>query len=124
MLDAKRYKGKVETRGHGLFSRRPPDLYVGGRNQTKLVEGVQRQVAVIESLLGPFAADRGLAAVPVRGALVFVGAEFGLFASPLSVDGIWVGWGKAIRKRLTDQIQGPLPVGEVAKLLARRLRQG
>lgn len=124
VLDAKRYNGKVETRRHGLFTRRPPDLYVGGRNQTKLVDGAQRQVAVIESLLEPFAADRGLAAVPVRGALVFIGAEFGLFASPLHVDGVWVGWGKAIRKRLAEQTQGPLPAGDIAKLLARRLRQG
>ena len=53
VLDAKRYKGKVETRGGGLFSTRPPDLYVGGRNQTKLVEGVQRQVATVRSLLSP-----------------------------------------------------------------------
>lgn len=124
VLDAKRYKGKVETRGHGLLSRRPPDLYVGGRNRTKLVEGVQRQVAVIESLLEPLAAEGGLTAVPVRAALVFIGADFGLFPSPLKVGGVWVGWGKAIRKRLAEQTQGPMPVSDIAKLLARHLRQG
>jgi hypothetical protein len=32
LLDAKRYQGRVETRGQGLFSKRPPDLFVGGRN--------------------------------------------------------------------------------------------
>lgn len=62
--------------------------------------------------------------MPVRGALVFIGADFGLFVSPLGVYGVWVGWGKAIRKRLGEEIRGPLSVGDVAKLLARRLRQG
>lgn len=45
ILDAKRYKGKIETRGHGLFSKRTPDLFVNGRNQTKLVEGVKRHLS-------------------------------------------------------------------------------
>lgn len=54
VLDAKRYTGKVETRGLGLFSRRPPDLYVGGRNQMKLVDGVKRQVKTVERILAAF----------------------------------------------------------------------
>jgi hypothetical protein len=53
-----------------------------------------------------------------------VNAEFGLFSSPFSVDGVWVGWGKAIRKRLLDETAGPLPVDVVAKRLARELRAG
>lgn len=123
LLDTKRYKGRVETRGHGLFSRRPPDLFVGGRNQTKLVTGVQRQVDVVKSVLQPFTADAGFE-VPVRGALVFVNAEFSLFAKPFLVDGIWVGWGKAIRRRLREEADGALPVSSVAKRLARELRAG
>jgi len=125
VLDAKRYKGKVETRGGGLFSTRPPELYVGGRNQTKLVEGVQRQVATVRSLLSSLASELGATGPPeVRGALVFINAEFGLFTSPFAVDGVWVGWGKAIRKRLGEQSTGPLPVEGVAKRLARELRAG
>jgi hypothetical protein len=124
VLDAKRYKNsKVETRGHGFFSRHPPDLYVGGRNQMKLVEAVQRQVAVVKELLAPFAEENGLREIPVRGGLVFVGAEFGLFQSPLAVDGVWVGWGKAARRRLKES-SGDLPVTLLAKRLARTLRAG
>jgi hypothetical protein len=101
ILDAKRYKGKVETRGGGLFSRRAPELYVGGRNQTKLVEGVKRQVATVRSLAASLASEVGMTAPPdVRGALVFINAEFGLFTTPFTVDDVWVGWGKSIRKRL------------------------
>ena len=125
VLDAKRYKGKVETRGHGLFSKRPPELFVGGRNQTKLVEGVQRQVATVQSLLAPLVSELGLARAPeVRGALVFINAEFGLFSSPFAVDDVWVGWGKAIRKRLGDEATGSVAVDVVAKRLARELRAG
>jgi hypothetical protein len=125
VLDAKRYQGRVETRGSGLFSSRPPDLYVGGRNQSKLVEGVQRQVTVVEELLAPLQHELGLPELPeVRGGLVFVNAEFGLFSSPFAVGGVWVGWGKAIRKRLIEETGGPLPVDVIAKRLARQLRPG
>lgn len=124
VLDAKRYTGKVETRGHGLFSRRSPDLYVGGRNQMKLVEGVKRQAQVIRTVLEAFTAEHGVVEVPVRPALVFVGAEFGLFPSPFTVDGVWVGWGRAVRKRLAEETAGQLPAGKLAKRLARELRPG
>ena len=123
LLDTKRYKGRIETRGHGLFSRRPPDLYVGGRNQTKLVAGVKRQIEVVESVLQPFTAGTGHE-IRVHGALVFVHAEFGLFTKPFLIDGIWVGWGKAIRRRLTEEAVGSMPVTAVAKHLAQQLRAG
>lgn len=122
VLDAKRYKGKVETRGHGLFSRRPPDLFVGGRNQTKLVEGVKGQVDKVRSILAAGASEHGLGEIPVRGGLVFIDAEFGLFASPFAVDDVWVGWGKAIRKRLVEEAGGALPATDLAKRLASVLR--
>lgn len=121
VLDAKRYKGKVETRGHGLFSRKPPDLFVGGRNQTKLVEGVKKQVEAVRLILAPLAEDSS-GELQVRGGLVFIGADFGLFGSPFAVDDVWVGWGKAIRKRLASEAQGPLPAADLAKRLARELR--
>lgn len=122
VLDSKRYKGKVETRGHGLFSRRPPDLYVDGRNQMKLVAGVQRQAEIVRAVLEPMAAAYG--DVQVRSGLVFVDAEFGLFASPFLIDDVWVGWGKAVRRRLVEQTAGGLPVPTIAKHLARALRAG
>ncbi len=125
ILDAKRYKGKVETRGGGLFSTRTPELYVGGRNQTKLIEGVKRQVEIVRSILSPLTTELGMTAPPeVRGALVFTNAEFGLFPSPFTVDGVWVGWGKAARKGLAAQTEGQLPVDRIAKRLARELRAG
>ncbi len=125
VLDSKRYPGaKIEARGHGPFSRGPPDLYVGGRNKMKLVDGVQRQVDVVQDLVSRFSAEQGLPEVPVRGGLVFIDAEFGLFASPLEVDGVWAGRGKAIRKQLAKEAMGTLPPAAIAKFLARNLRAG
>lgn len=121
VLDAKHYKGKVETRGHGWFSRQPSDLYVGGRNQMRLIEGVKRQVDVVQSILSALATEHGTPAPMVRGGLVFIGAEFGLLPSPFAVDGVWIGWGTAIRKRLAGQTGGDLPVVDIAKRLAREL---
>jgi hypothetical protein len=60
----------------------------------------------------------------VRGALIFINAEFGRFTTPFAVDGVWVGWRKAIRKRLGEQATGRIPVDEIAKRLARELRAG
>ena len=40
------------------------------------------------------------------------------------VDGVRVGWGKAIRDRLSEGAAGPLPVDGVAKRLACELRAG
>ena len=80
---------------------------------------------MVRSVLAPLVGELGLRGLPpVRAGLVFVNAEFGLFTSPFEVDGVWVGWGKAIRKQLTAPSPGPLPVGAVAKQLARELRAG
>jgi hypothetical protein len=88
----------------------------------KLIEGVRRQVATVQSLLAPIATEHDLTEIPVRGGLVFLNAEFGLFASPFAVDGVWVGWGKAIRKRPGDETEGALPTADIAKRRARELR--
>ncbi len=75
VIDAKRYTGKVEIRSSGFFSNDPPKLFVGGRNQTKLVTAMDWQVDVLRKVLigTPFA---GATIVPV---LAFSGAEFPLF---------------------------------------------
>lgn len=125
VLDAKRYKGRVETRGGGVLSSRPAELYVAGRNQMKLVAGVKGQVDAVRSLLEPLSDEMGMVVPPkVRGGLVFINAEFGLLASPFELDGVWVGWGKAIRKQLEAPTTGRLPVDAIAKRLARELRAG
>lgn len=84
-----------------------------------------RQVETVRALLAAQGTELGMTARPdVRGALVFTNAEFGLFSTPFAVDGVWVGWGRAIRTRLGEEATGSLPVDGIAKRLARELRAG
>ncbi len=59
VIDTKRLTGKVEVRGRGARA----ELRVGGSNRSKLLEGVERQVAAVRAV----APD-----VDVRAALCFV----------------------------------------------------
>jgi hypothetical protein len=66
VIDSKNLIGKVKVDWQGgLFSKRRFDLYVGGRKRTNLVEGVQRQMAVVADVL----AAHGFPGVPIAGAL-------------------------------------------------------
>lgn len=41
--------------------------------------------------------------VTVRAALCFVDAEWSLFAKPFALDGVWIGWAKALGTRLREE---------------------
>lgn len=93
IIDAKRYKGRPERRTKGgLFSPRQEQLWVNGRDQTKLVSGVQRQMALVEDAL-----ERAL---PVHGVLCFIDSDWGLLDSPFTVQGVQVMWPKKLVKVL------------------------
>jgi hypothetical protein len=53
-------------------------LYIAGRNQTKFLDGVERQVAAVSSQLSSHGAT-----VTVRGALCFVGTELPWFGETI-----------------------------------------
>lgn len=116
IVDAKQYRGKVERRDVGGWFRSDLRLYVGGRDRTKLVDGLQwQQDAVVAALDG--------GDVPVHSALSFVDAEWPLlFAKPLQLDNVWISWPKKLAE-LIDK-PGPLDasvIESVARLLAERL---
>jgi hypothetical protein len=114
VVDAKRYKGKPERRVEGgLFRPRVELLYVGGRNKTTLVEGVQWQVEKVQDALGD---------VPVGGILCFVDAEWGLLDGPFSVDGVEVTWPKKLASRVATGPTGSVDVQAVAAALAATFR--
>jgi hypothetical protein len=77
VIDAKTHHGALEVRrAGGLFTPRVEQLYIGGRDQTRLVLGLQKQVAAVASELASVHAD-----IPVHGALCFVGTELPWFGS-------------------------------------------
>jgi hypothetical protein len=72
VIDAKKVKGRVRVeRTGGLFSPRVEKLRVAGRDRTKLVEGVERQMGEVRAAL----TDLGHGDVPVAAALCFVDPE-------------------------------------------------
>jgi hypothetical protein len=93
-------------------------LYVGGRDCTKLVAGMAKQVEAIKRALGEPVMQEF--EVTVRAALCFVDAEWSLFAKPFALDGVWIGWAKALSTRL--QAEGAL-ASEHLRLLAHRVAE-
>ena len=93
VIDAKRYEGAVEVRDRGGWLRYDPHLYVGGRDRTKLLDGLERQCGVVRSVLD----GRGHGAVAVSGVLCFVGSEWRrFFRRPLELRGMHVVWPAAL----------------------------
>jgi hypothetical protein len=115
IIDAKKYAGKVEKRDVGGFFKTDLRLYVGGRDRTKSVDGLQWQVDAVRAVLDDDA-------IPVHPALSFVDAQWPIFAKPLQLKGVWISW----PAKLADLVlrDGPLSVDDVeriSRLLAHRL---
>ena len=100
IVDAKRYlSGKLERRDVGGWRKTDWRLFVGSRDQTKLVTGVEKQVDLVRSAL----AGTDFADVPVHGALCFVEIELGWFPKPFKVRDVHVTW----RKHLVEPMLQP-----------------
>jgi Nuclease-related domain len=92
VIDAKRYSGKLERRDRGWILDRDWRIYVGGRDQTKLVAGMTHQIeAVRTAVVATEFADVRL--FPV---LCFIDCEVGLFASPFAIGDVRVMWPKPL----------------------------
>ena len=102
VIDAKAYSGTVHRRDVGGFFRRDDRLYVGRRDCTKLVHGMQRQVEAVRPTL-PEWFDGEVAPV-----LCFVGAEWKLFSKPFIIGNVLVTWPRA----LVDLVGKPGPLAE------------
>lgn len=109
VVDTKRYQKKrprLVVEG-GLFRPCTERLVVGG-DGTKLVDGVLRQMALVQDVLGP---------VPVHGALCFVDADWPLFGGSFTIRGIDVCWPKRLAKQLSAA-EGTVDVAAVGRSLA------
>ncbi len=100
IVDAKSYKGKVELRDVGGWLKTDNRLYVNGRDQTKLVGGLAKQIDAVLAAIGD-------ADVPIKAALCFVDSEWSLFAKPFQVGGVLVTW----PRKLSEMIAEPGPLG-------------
>lgn len=114
VVDTKRYDGQSPEKRveGGILRPRIEKLWVRG-DKTRLVDQVLTQVETVrETVPG----------VPVRGALCFIDAQWGLFADPFTVNEVLVTWPKDLVKRLAKDGGDALVVDDVAGALERRLR--
>jgi hypothetical protein len=101
VIDAKHYSGRVEKRDLGGWFRTDLRLYVGRRDCTKLVLGSEDQAEVVRDAVAPL----GFADIPVRPVLCFIGAEWGMFASPFKHGSVLVTWPKFLYKLLKEEAE-------------------
>ena len=102
VIDAKTHQGSLEVRrSGGLFSPRVEALYINGRDQTRLVHGLLKQVDAVRRELSAVEAT-----IAVQGALCFVGTELPWFGSSNIADVPLVG-----RRGLAKLLLRPGDVG-------------
>ena len=114
VVDAKLYEGKVERRALGPFWRPELAIFVGGRNRTKVVHGMPRQVEAVRAAISP---DPLAAEVAVTAAVCFVASDWGLFAKPFEVSGVIVIWPQKLAERIGAA--GPLTNATVTRIANR-----
>lgn len=113
VIDAKRYVGKrpaLRVEG-GIIRPRVETLRIGGRDGSKLVQGVQSQVERVSVALGE-------AVPPVTGVLCFIEANWPLIGRSFSVDGVHVLWPRLLVQRMTDAPPQPIDVDLIYTRLA------
>lgn len=104
VIDAKRYQGRPSLKIEGgLFRPRTEKLLVGRRDCTRLVDGVDKQVALVRDV---FAKVTDFGQVPVQGMLCFVEADWPLIGGAFSVNGVRVLWPAKAAEHITTN--GPL----------------
>jgi hypothetical protein len=107
VIDSKRYKGKLQV-AKPLFGK--PTLKVAGRDQTKLVDSLVKQVDLVTVAVAGIGLD-----VSVRGCLCFVDTELPLFGTP-TISNLSIFGRRGLAKQLNAS--GGLSADSAARLAA------
>lgn len=107
-VDAKRYSGRLEVRGRGT------ELWVKGRNRSKLLHQARGQAEVVRSAL----AQSGFGGIAVRPALCFVDTEMPLFFAPKQAGGVLLGKSRQLRSWLASDGGTGLSPADIAAIAA------
>ena len=114
VIDAKNYKGRVERRDCGGFLSTDYRLYVGGRDKTQLLVGMQKQAEAVRAALGVPPEE-----IPIVQTICFVAADWSLWARPIQFDAVQVLWPRALVKQM--RLEGPISrsaIPEIERRLA------
>ena len=79
---------------------------MGGRDRTGLVDGVLKQAAVVQGVVGE--------GIPVHGVLCFIDADWPLLGGPFDTREVSVTWPKRLYRRLDED--GTLSVAEIDEI--------
>ncbi len=123
VIDAKRYRGRVERRDVGGLFRTDIRVVVGGRDQTKLVCKVTPQVVAVSRAL---AEAPGFSDLPVRGAICSTSSDWGFLnlGKPFAIDDVLVTYPGALRDAISEPVRlDEDTMGRVAARLATALPQ-
>ena len=104
VIDAKNYNGRVEARDVGNWRTIDRRLFVGGRDKSKLVDGMGKQVRAVRAALE----SARLSDTAVHAVLCFTDSDWGFFAKPLTFGDVTCLWAK----KLCELISGPGPLDE------------
>lgn len=110
VIDTKRYSGKIERRDRGWALDRNWRLYVNGRDKTRLVEAMPRQVDAVRQAL----ASTTLPDCVITAALCFVDSHWGIGASPFVINEVRVLWPNMLSKLVRSE--GTLNRAQIAEL--------
>lgn len=98
----------------------PARLVVAGRDRSTLLDGVRRQIEVVQRSLRR---SEGGGPVAVTGALCFWNADFPAFGKPYEFDDVAVHWPRSLSKLVQrDGAFGPAMVASITDTLAEALR--
>lgn len=113
VVDAKRYQARrPELRvGGGILRPRVETLMVGGRDRSTLVDGVLKQVGLVQAAL------RGYVEAPIRGVMCFVDADWPLIGGSFTTRDVAVVWPKKLAAMLAEP--GPLDESRIAEAYVR-----
>jgi hypothetical protein len=119
VIDAQCHAGRVEHVDRGSWSRPDWRLTVGGRNRSKLADGVLKQRDLVATVL--HGAPGGNARPEVHGMLCLFTADFQLWPRPFEHAAVHVGWPLAMVQLLNQAgPAGPRAWKAAAATLARR----
>ena len=91
-VDAKRYAGRLQVGSRGR------ELWIAGRNRSKLLEQAQRQTEAVSTVLSA----AGIDGVPVTPVLCFVGTKMSRLFPPTQAAGVLLTTPQKLRTVLTD----------------------
>ncbi|MCJ1715417.1 nuclease-related domain-containing protein [Curtobacterium sp. VKM Ac-2922] len=113
VIDTKRYQSERPTLrvDGGILQPRTERLFVGRRDRSSLLLGMQKQLDAVRSVVD----------VPVVGALCFIDADWPIIGGSFQVDGVHVVWPKKLSK-LLRRAAGDVDVTAVEQRLQSEFR--